>query len=178
MKIILSGKNMEIGETIRKQANKKVKKIERYFKSDVIAHVTMSVEGYRQIVEVTIPVDGIVLRAEESTNDMFSTIDNVLEKIEKQILKHKTKLEKRLKDGAFKFESGEFVSAPYVAEPQGKVIKHKRFALKPMTEDEALMQMDLIGHSFFVFLNVDTNEVNVLYKRRDGNYGLIEPDLS
>lgn len=177
MKIILSGKNVEIGESLRKQANKKIKKIERYFKPDVDAQVTLSTEGYRHIVEVTIPFDGIVIRAEESTDDMYSSLDRVTEKLEKQIHKHRTKLEKKLKEGAFKLDSDVF-STGYTQqdEPKGRIIRNKRFVIKPMSADEALTQIDLVGHSFYVFLNAETSEVNVLYKRKDGNYGLIEPE--
>jgi putative sigma-54 modulation protein len=178
MKIILSGKNMEIGDSLRKQADKKIRKIEKYFKPNVDAQVTLSTEGYRHIVEVTIPFDGVVIRAEESTDDMYTSLDRVIEKLEKQIHKHRTKLEKKLKEGAFKFDGEVFVSGVAQAEePKGRIIRNKRFVIKPMTEDEALTQMDLLGHSFFVFQNAETNEVNVLYKRKDGNYGLIEPEF-
>lgn len=177
MKIILSGKNIEIGDSLRKQADKKIRKIEKYFKPNVDAQVTLSTEGYRHIVEVTIPFDGVVIRAEESTDDMYTSLDRVIEKLEKQIHKHRTKLEKKLKEGAFKFDGEAFVSGAVQAEEsKGRIIRNKRFVIKPMTEEEALTQMDLLGHSFFVFLNAETNEVNVLYKRKDGNYGLIEPD--
>ncbi len=177
MKIILSGKNMNIGDSLRKQVDKKIRKIERYFKPEVDAQVTLSTEGHRHIVEVTIPFDGIMIRAEESTDDMYTSLDRVIEKLEKQIHKHRTKLEKKLKEGAFKFDGGVFVSGvTQYEEIKGRIIRNKRFVIKPMTEDEALMQMDLLGHSFFVFLNAETSEVNVLYKRNDGNYGLIEPE--
>lgn len=177
MKIILSGKNMEIGDSLRKQADKKIRKIERYFKADVDAQVTLSTEGYRHIVEVTIPFDGVVIRAEETTDDMYISLDRVIEKLEKQIHKHRTKLEKKLKEGAFKFDGIEFVgSIAQEDESKGRIIRNKRFVIKPMTEDEALTQMDLLGHSFFVFQNAETSEVSVLYKRKDGNYGLIEPE--
>jgi len=177
MKIILSGKNMNIGETLKKQVDKKIRKIEKYFKPNVDVQVTMSTEGYRNIVEVTIPFDGVVIRAEESTDDMFTSLDRVIEKLEKQIHKHRTKLEKKLKEGAFKFDGVEFASGVSENEEiKGRIIRNKRFAIKPMTEDEALTQIDLLGHSFFVFLNAETDYVNVLYKRNDGNYGLIEPE--
>jgi len=176
MKITLSGKNMDIGDSLRKQADKKIRKIERYFKPEVDAQVTLSTEGYRHIAEVTIPFDGVVIRAEETTNDMYTSLDRVIEKLEKQIHKHRTRLEKKLKEGAFKFDSGSFVNAEVSqVEPKGRIIRNKKFVIKPMTEDEALIQMDLLGHSFFVFLNAETSEANVLYKRKDGNYGLIEP---
>jgi len=176
MKLILIARNTEVGETLRKVIDKKVKKIEKYFKPNVDAHVTLSVEGYRNIVEVTIPFDGIVIRAEETNDEMQNSIDRAFEKIEKQVHKHRTKLEKKLKEGAFKLEAG--LSADQLLDSESfeaRIIKNKRFTIKPMSDEEALTQMDLLGHSFFVFLNAETNEVNVLYKRKDGNFGLIEP---
>lgn len=177
MKIKISGKNMVITDALRNQVNRKVKKLKRYFEPSIEAQVTMSVEKNRHIIEVTIPINGNVLRAEESTNDMYASIDKVLDKLEKQIHKHRTKLEKGIKSGAFKYDkplfSDEFI---FDTEEQPKIVRTKRFAIKPMSINEALMQMDMIGHSFFVFTNADTDEVNVIYKRKDGNFGLIEPE--
>lgn len=177
MKIILSGKNLEITNALREQVNKKVKKLERYFNGDTEVQVTMSVENYRHIVEVTIPFNGVVIRAEESTDDMYASIDKVLSKLERQIHKHRTKLEKKMKSGAFKYEKPLFSSEIEVEEKTPTVVKTKRFAVKPMSIEEAILQMELLGHSFFVFTNAKTNEVNVLYTRKDGNYGLIEPEF-
>lgn len=176
MKIILSGKNLEITDSLREQVNKKVKKLDRYFKDDTEAQVTMSVENYRHIVEVTIPFNGVVIRAEESTDDMYASIDKVLDKLERQIHKHRTKLEKKMKSGAFKYEKPLFSSEIELDERTPKVVKTKRFAVKPMSIEEAILQMELLDHDFFVFTNASTDEVNVLYTRKDGNYGLIEPE--
>jgi len=176
MKIILSGKNLEITDALREQVNKKVKKLERYFNDDTEAQVTMAVENYRHIVEVTIPFNGVVIRAEESTDDMYTSIDKVLSKLERQIHKHRTKLEKKMKSGAFKYEKPLFSSEIDIDEKTPTVVKTKRFAVKPMSIEEAILQMELLGHSFFVFTNAKTNEVNVLYTRKVGNYGLIEPE--
>ena len=178
MNIIISGKNMDITDALREQTNKKVGKLERYFEPGTEAHVTLSVEKNRHIVEVTIPFNGIILRAEESTDDMYASIDKVLDKLEHQIHRYRTKLERSFRSGAFKDERLLF-SADVYHDNNGqelKVVKTKRFAIKPMSVEEALMQMDLLGHSFFVFTNADTDEVNVVYKRRDGRYGLIEPE--
>ena len=136
----------------------------------------MSVENYRHIVEVTIPFNGVVIRAEESTDDMYASIDKVLDKLERQIHKHRTKLEKKIKSGAFKYEKPLFSSEIELDERTPKVVKTKRFAVKPMSIEEAILQMELLDHDFFVFTNASTDEVNVLYTRKDGNYGLIEPE--
>jgi len=176
MVIKLTGKNIDITEALKEQAYKKVGKLGRYFNPDTEAQVTMSVENYRHIVEVTIPFNGIVIRAEEETDSMYTSIDKVLDKLEGQIHKHRTRLGKRLKNGAFKNSPSVISQDVQNEEEQPKVVKIKRFALKPMAIDEAIMQMDLLGHSFFVFRNAETEEVNVLYKRKDGNYGLIEPE--
>jgi len=179
MKITLSGKNLEITEALKEQAYKKIQKLGRYFSDETEAQVTMTVENYRHIVEVTIPFNGVVIRAEESTDDMYTSIDKVLDKLERQIHKHRTKLEKKMKSGAFKYESPIFSSEINLEEEAPpKVVKIKRFAIKPMSVEEAIMQMDLLGHDFFVFTNAETDEVNVVYARKDGNYGLIEPEYN
>ncbi len=176
MNIILSGKNIPITDALREQVNKKVGKLKRYFGPDVEVQVTLSVEKNRHIVEVTIPFNGNLLRGEEATDDMYASIDQVLDKLERQIHKHKTKLDKSIKQGAFKEKPlfSDEINFDDYTEP--KIVKTKRFALKPMSTEEAMLQMDLIGHSFFVFTNAETDEVNVLYRRKDGNYGLIEPE--
>ncbi len=177
MNIILSGKNVDITDSLRDQVNKKVKKLERYFEPGTEAQVTLTVQKNRHIIEVTIPFDGVIIRAEESTNDMYTSIDMVLDKLERQIHKHRTKLERKIRTGAFRHEKplfSEQIQSDEVVE--SKVVKTKRFAIKPMGTEEAVLQMDLIGHSFFVFTNAETEEVNVVYKRKDGNYGLIEPE--
>jgi len=176
MKITLSWKNLEITEALKEQAYKKIQKLGRYFSDETEAQVTMTVENYRHIVEVTIPFNGVVIRAEESTDDMYTSIDKVLDKLERQIHKHRTKLEKKMKSGAFKYEKPLFSSEIDIDEKTPTVVKTKRFAVKPMSIEEAILQMELLGHSFFVFTNAKTNEVNVLYTRKVGNYGLIEPE--
>lgn len=116
----------------------------------------------------------MILRAEESTGDMYSSIDNVVEKLEKQIIKHKTKLEKKIREGAIKFAD---VPRYENDEDEINIKKVKKFSLKPMNVDEAVLQMELLGHDFFVFKNADTDDVNVVYKRNDGAYGIIEPEF-
>lgn len=170
MKINIVGKNIEVSNYLRSLVEKKVGKLERYFNEGTEVFVTLSVERNRHICEVTIPFGGAVIRGEEVTGDMYASIDNVLDKLEKQISRHRTKLEKRLRADLV-FES------PLEPEEEftRKIVRTKRFAYKPMSVDEAVLQMDLLGHSFYVFTNAETDEVNVLYQRKDGNLGLIEP---
>ena len=176
MRIIITGKGMDVSEYLKETVNKKVSKLSRYFWKDTEAHVTMSVEKERQIVEVTIPFDGVVLRGEEATTDMYASIDRVVDKIEKQIHKHRTALRKRLHESAFDQDAYEQYELEEEALP--KIVRTKRFVVKPMDINEAQMQMELLGHQFFVFRNAGTNEVNVIYKRKDGDIGLIEPDYA
>ena len=174
MRIKIMGKNMPITDALRARTEKKVRKLERYFDEYVPVNVTMALEKNRHIVEITIPFAGGVLRGEEATEDMYASLDRVLGKLEKQIHRYRTRLEKKLRTGAFEPDEPEFIESPEKAADQ--VIRVKRFAIKPMPLDEAMMQMDLLGHSFYVFTNAATGEVNVLYRRHDGNLGLIEPE--
>jgi len=174
MNYIITGKNVALTDALKATVEKKMGKLEKYFTGDVEAHITLSVQKTKQIVEVTIPFNGMILRAEESTGDMYSSIDNVVEKIEKQIIKHKTKLEKQVREGAIKFAE---LPKYDVEEDEIDIKKVKRFSLKPMHVDEAVLQMELLGHDFFVFKNSETDDVNVVYKRKDGGYGLIEPEF-
>lgn len=177
MNIILSGRNINITDSLRNQVYKKVKKLDRYFEPDTDVQVTLTVEKNRHIVEVTVPFNGFVIRAEESTDDMYASIDLVLDKLESQIRKYRTKLQKKLRPGAFKEKQPLYSDKDKIEEVEEiKVVRRKHFTVKPMLVEEAIMQMDLLGHDFFVFTNGDTDEVNVVYRRNDGNYGLIEPD--
>ena len=173
MNIIVRGKNIDLTPALKEYVEKRVSKVDKYFDGIEEAQVTLVVEKDRHRVEVTIPVNGLILRGEEETADMYGSIDKVVEKIEKQIAKHKTKLAKQLRNTPFVVDA--FAKQPEDTEPQ--VRRTKRFAIKPMPTDEAIMQMNLIGHNFFVFSNAETEQVNVVYKRKDGNYGLIEPEF-
>ncbi|WP_057976811.1 ribosome hibernation-promoting factor, HPF/YfiA family [Caloramator mitchellensis] len=178
MKFMITGKNIMLTDALKDTVEKKLGKLERYFSPEQEAHVFLSVQKNKQIIEVTIPFNGMILRGEESTGDMYSSIDNVVEKIERQIIKQKTKLQKRVHNG----ETLRFLDIPEyrdrdVDEEEGKIVKRKRFSVKPMDLEEAMLEMELLGHSFFVFRNADTEEVNVIYKRKDGNYGIIEPEV-
>lgn len=175
MKFIISGKNFDVTEALKERVNKKLGKLEKFFNSGTEAHVTMSVQKNRHILEVTIPSNGITLRAEVTGEDMYGCIDKAEDILERQIRKNKTRLEKKLHSGAFKPEY--FNADVHVEEETDfQVVRTKRFAVKPMPVDEAILQMNLLGHEFFMFTNAQTNQVNVVYKRKNGGYGLIEPE--
>lgn len=175
MKITISGKNMAVTDALRDTIEKKISKLDKYFYQDVPVNVTLSVEKNRQIIEVTIPFSGAIIRAEESTEDMYQSVDKVIDVLERQVRKHKTKLQKRSKGmDTIRFEN---VQALPALEKEPSIVKTKRFAMKPMDAEEAVLQMELLRHAFYVFRNAETDEVNVVYKRKDGNYGLIEPEF-
>jgi len=176
MRIRVSGKNIEVTNALRERVEKKLSKFEKYFNPDTEANATLTVERNRHIIEVTIPFNGVILRGEEATEDMYTSIDNVVEKLERQIAKYKTKLERRIKDGSVRFENFSFNQEDDDDE-EPRIVKTKRFAMKPMPVEEAVLQMELLGHNFFMFYNADSDEVNVVYKRKDGDYGLIEPEF-
>lgn len=175
MKISINGKNIEVTNALREYAEKKVAKITKFFeKNPVGAQVTLSTERGKHIVDITVQVDGLLLRGEEKSNDMYASIDGAIDKIERQVHKFKTRINRKLR------EENRVVlepSAIHKEEVEPQVKRTKRFAIKPMSIEEAVMQMDLLGHDFFVFSNSDTEEVNVVYRRKDGHYGLIEPEF-
>ncbi len=176
MKVIVTGRNLVITDAIREQVEKKLDKFDKYFKSDVEAHATFSTQKNKHIVELTIPLkNDTIFRAESRTEDMYGSIDEAIEKISRQMRKHKTKIEKRFHDQ----ESIRFEAIPENTEQyqDSSIVKTKRFGIKPMMPEEAVLQMDLLGHDFFVFLNGETDDVNVVYRRKDGDFGLIEPYL-
>jgi putative sigma-54 modulation protein len=175
MKFIVSGKNIEISDALRNKVLKKLGKLKRFFNPDTEVHVTMAVEKDRHILEVTVPFEGIVLRAEESSDDMYQSIDRVIDILERQIRKYRTRLEKKLHESAFEPENF-MIDENIEEENEFKIVRSKKFAIKPMNVEEAILQMNLLGHEFFMFSNADTEEVNVVYRRKDGNYGLIEPE--
>lgn len=176
MKTIITGKNIEVTNGLRERVTKKISKLDKFFTSETEAHVTLSVQRARQIAEVTITFNGIVLRAEEANEDMYSSIDKTVDLLERQIRKNRTRLERRLHDNDFKFDNFKF-SEDVPEESEFRVVRSKRFAVKPMDVEEAILQMNLLGHEFFMFFNADAKQVNVVYKRKDGNYGLIEPEF-
>lgn len=171
MRISISGKNLDISAYMREVAEKKLSKLDRYFPQDTEAQVTLSVEKNRHIVEVTIPQGGRIIRGEEVSTDMYASLDNVLDKLEKQIVRNRTRLEKELRHDAF----DDLVVEDYEEDEGPRIVRVKQFSIKPMSEEEAMLQLELLGHSFYMFQNAETNRISVLYKRKDGNYGLIEP---
>ncbi len=179
MKIIFKGKHIEVTDAMRNYIEKRLNKIERHFDHILEVIVTLSVEKNRQIVEATLQASRALIRAEEETDDMYASIDKVADKLERQIRKYKEKYFQKPHPGSErKGLVNEGVNVED-SEPDkiAKIVKTKRFAIKPMSVEEAAMQMDLLGHNFFVFANDNTNKVNVLYKRKDGNFGLIEPEF-
>ncbi|MCR5733693.1 MAG: ribosome-associated translation inhibitor RaiA [Lachnospiraceae bacterium] len=175
MKFVIVGKNIEVTEGLRTAVEDKIGKLERYFTPDTEARVTLSVEKDRQKIEVTIPVKGSIIRSEQVSNDMYVSIDLVEEIIERQLKKYKNKLsDSRHEGGNFKQE---FLDNEYEDEEEIKIVRSKKFDIKPMYPEDACIQMELLGHSFYVFCNAETDQVNVVYKRKGNTYGLIEPEL-
>ncbi|OLZ10652.1 ribosome hibernation-promoting factor, HPF/YfiA family [Sulfobacillus thermosulfidooxidans] len=169
MDVIVRGKNVEITDALKDYVTKKMNKMAKFIDhQDVTAHVVLSVEKGRKIVEVTIPLEGFLLRAEESNSDMYASIDLVVDKLERQYRKYKTRERRKLIQEANLQKASEPLDLP-------NVVRRKTFPVKPMTLDEALLQMDLLGHDFFAFTNAETDSINVLYRRHDGDYGLLEP---
>ncbi len=176
MRFTISGKNIEITEGLRTTVIDKLGKLERYFTPDTEIIVTMSVEKERQKIEVTIPVKGNIIRSEQVSNDMYVSIDLVEEVIERQLRKYKNKLIAKHQEGS-NFRR-EFIEKEETVEPEEvKIIRTKHFGIKPMYPEDACIQMELLGHNFFVFCNAETEEVNVVYKRKGNTYGLIEPEF-
>lgn len=172
MQLSVKGRNLEVTDALRSYAEEKLRRLTKYFENIVTTNVVLSLEKHRQIAEVTLRVRDLTIRAEESTEDLYSSIDLVVEKLERQILRYKERIAAHVTRAASRGERG----ASATAEGESRLVKTKRFAVKPAEVDEAIMQMDLLGHNFYVFRNARTDEVNVVYRRRDGHYGLIEPE--
>ena len=174
MKFNIRGNKVEITEPIRKYVEEKIGRLDKYFENpgSLTANVLVRIRGIDQIVEVTIKAKKMILRGEERNKDLYAAIDLVSDKIERQIRKNKTRMQKKatkpsMIDFNMNFEAEE-------NEPEETVVKRKKIEMKPMSEEEAILQMNLIGHEFFVFKDADTGEVCILYKRKDGGYGMIE----
>ena len=174
MKFTIVGRNMEITPALREAVEGKIGKLDKFFNPNTEVHVTLSVEKGRQKIEVTIPVKGNIIRSEQVSNDMYVSIDLVEEVIERQLKKYKTKIvDKKQNAGSF---SQLFVENDYVDDEEVRIVRTKKFDIKPMYPEDACIQMELLGHSFFVFINAETDQVNVVYKRKGDTYGLIEPE--
>ena len=174
MKITISGKNIDVTEGLRAAVQDKLGKLERYFTPDTEVIVTLSVEKERQKIEVTIPVKGNIIRSEQVSNDMYVSIDLVEEVIERQLRKYKTKIVDKKQEGG-NFQKA-YIENDYMEDEEIRIIRSKKFGMKPMFPEDACVQMELLGHNFYVFRNAETDEVNVVYKRKNGSYGLIEPE--
>ncbi|ATY85925.1 ribosomal subunit interface protein [Kyrpidia spormannii] len=178
MRIHVRGDNLAVTEALREYAVRKVGRLEKYFDApaDQDVYVTLSVKRGLHKVEVTMTLGGIVFRAEEKSGDMYGSLDLVVDKLVSQAERHKSKINKRFRQAGIRTLTAE-VEPPEESQREiaGEVVRVKRFPVKPMPVEEAILQMDLLGHDFFVFANADTDEVNVVYRRKDGNYGLIEP---
>ena len=175
MKIVISGKNIDVTTGLRSAIENKLGKLEKYFTADTEVIVTLSVEKERQKIEVTIPVKGSIIRSEQTSNDMYVSIDMAVDVLERMIRKYKTKISSHGKGiGTF---TDEFLEEDVDNHETITITRSKRFAIKPMDAEEACIQMELLGHSFYVFRNAQTFEVNVVYKRKDKTYGLIEPEF-
>jgi len=171
MKINIIGRRMEVDESLKALIDKKLAKLDKYFKDDAVAYVTLSHEKNAERLELTVSSGGTLFRAEERDETFNNALDTAIDVIERQIRKNKTRLEKRLREGAFRT-----IDAQPEEFEEAFRIREKTFVMKPMTPDEAILQMNLIGHEFFLFLNTETDAMSVVYKRKDGGYGLIRPE--
>ncbi len=175
MRYTITGKNIEVTEGLKSAIYEKIGKLERYFSKNTDVIVTLSVEKERQKIEVTIPVKGSIIRSEQTSTDMYVSIDLVEEVIERQLKKYKNKIiDQKQANAAF---SDAYIQEEIEDPEEVKIIRTKRFAMKPMDPEEACIQMELLGHAFYVFRNAETDEVNVVYKRKSSTYGLIEPEF-
>lgn len=175
MKFIIIGRNIDVTEGLKSAVQEKLGKLERYFTPETEIHVTLSVEKDRQKIEVTIPVKGNIIRSEQVSSDMYVSIDLVEEVIERQLRKYKTKIVNQQQAGG-NFQK-EFVEDEFLEDEEVKIIRTKKFGIKPMYPEDACVQMELLGHDFYVFCNAETDEVNVVYRRKNGTFGLIEPEF-
>ncbi|WP_316570451.1 ribosome hibernation-promoting factor, HPF/YfiA family [Neobacillus sp. YIM B06451] len=176
----IRGENIEVTPAIREYVEKKISKLERYFTETPDSNVNVNLKVFQDKtskVEVTIPMPHLVLRAEESHADMYAAVDLITDKLERQIRKHKTKVNRKFRekgDFAALFATVQGSDSSEFEDEELEVVRTKRFELKPMDSEEAILQMNMLGHNFYVFTNAETNQTNVVYKRHDGRYGLIE----
>ena len=177
MKINMSGKGFEVTDSLQERIEKKLAKLERYFRGDAEANIRISQEkGNRNIVEITIAVGGLVLRAEETSSDMYASIDGAVDKLNRQIRRHRTKLDKKLRDTGFIAPEPVVEDEPEEEQAQYDLVRVKKFQVKPMAVEDALAQMDLLDHDFFLFRDEKTDGICVVYRRNDGAYGLLQPE--
>lgn len=181
MKITINGKGMDISAYLEDVVQTRVGKLDKYLNDDTNVQVVLSMFRGRQVAELTVQVGTVVLRSEEATGDMYASVDNACKKLERQIIRYRTRMDKRIHASALKHEPLRDEVMPDAQETDQEawpqVVRTKRFAIKPMGIEEAIMQMEMLGHTFFVFSNAEDGQVNVIYKRNDGNIGLIEPEI-
>ncbi|SES71274.1 putative sigma-54 modulation protein [Salinibacillus kushneri] len=184
MNFNIRGENLEVTNAIQEYVEKKIGKLKKYFDSKITSDVNVNLSVYdgEQRIEVTIPMQDLLLRAEEHHSDLYAAIDLVVDKLERQIRKHKTKINRKFRQhGAAKYAFAEMEKEIFNQDTSNEedddfeIVRTKRFDLKPMASEEAILQMDMLGHTFFVFTNAETGDTNVVYRRNDGRYGLIEP---
>ena len=174
MKFVYTSKDMAVSDSLKSRAEKKLSKLERYFREEPEATIRFKMQkGTRNIAEITINAGGVILRAEESSNDMYLSIDHAVDKLESQIRRHRTKLEKRIRSS----ELEPVAEVPAFEEQNYDIVRVKKFSVKPMSVEDAITQMELLGHDFFLFMNEENESMNVLYRRHDGAYGLLQPDI-
>lgn len=175
MKYVIVGKNVEVTAPLEETIKDKLGKLEKFFTEDTVAHVTLQVNRDRHKVEITIPVKGSVIRCEQVSNDMYVSIDLAEEIIERQLKKYKSKIiDRHQSGGAFKRE---YLERQDAEDEEIRIIRRKQFDMKPMYPEDACVQMELLGHNFYVFCNAETEQINVVYKRKGNTYGLIEPEM-
>ena len=174
MKFVYTSKDMAVSDSLKSRAEKKLSKLERYFREEPEATIRFKMQkGARNIAEITVNAGGLILRAEESSNDMYLSIDHAVDKLESQIRRHRTKLEKRIRSS----ELEPVAEVPAFEEQNYDIVRVKKFSVKPMSVEDAITQMELLGHDFFLFMNEENENMNVLYRRHDGAYGLLQPDI-
>ncbi len=176
MKITITGRNIELTDGLKAAVEERLSKLDKFFSKETVANVTLSVEKDRQKVEVTIPVKGHIIRSEQVSSDMYVSIELVEEVIERQLKKYRHKLVDKKQAGTADFSEA-FAEHESDEEEEIRIIRSKRFGVKPMYPEDACVEMELLGHNFFVFRSAESDEVNVVYKRKDGTYGMIEPDF-
>ena len=176
MRITITGRNIELTQGLKDAVEDKLNKLEKYFTPETEVYVTLSVEKERQKIEVTIPIKGHVIRSEQVSTDMYVSIDLVEEIIEKQLKKYRTRLTSKKLNAAENFKQEFIAEAEEAEEEEVKIVRSKKFGMKPMYPEDACIQMELSGHDFFVFRNAETDEVNVVYKRKGNTDGVIEPE--
>ena len=175
MRFIIPGRNIDVTDGLRSAVEEKLGKLDRFFAPETEVNVTLSVEKERQKIEVTIPVKGNIIRSEQVSSDMYVSIDLVEEVIERQLRKYKNKIVDK-QQAAANFQKA-YLDKDYDEDEEVKIIRTKKFGIKPMYPEDACVQMELLGHNFFVFFNAETEQVNVVYKRKGNTYGLIEPEF-